>query len=305
MPYLDDLAVFAKVVDRNSFSAVARELETTKSSISKQIGRLERRLDAKLLNRSTRRLSLTEIGALVYDHCTRIADEAQQIEALVAGLQSKPKGVLRITTSVAFGNLHLVGWLPEFTKRHPEVEVRVHLNDRTMDLVEEGFDVAVRLTSSPPALAVARRLGVLPYVVCASPSYLRKAGTPKEPAALSKFNCLRFDQSDRHAHWHFSKDGTRLSVKVTGNMTTNTSESLRAATLAGGGVALLPTYAVAEDLHSGKLRRLLSSYQVEGSFGDAVYAVYLPNRFLAPKVRAFIDFLVEKIGEPDWEREGT
>jgi len=199
--------------------------------------------------------------------------------------------------------LHLVGWLPEFTKRHPEVEVRVHLYDRTVDLVEEGFDVAVRLTASPPAQSVARRLGALPYVVCASPSYLRKAGTPKEPSALNAFNCLRFDQSERHAHWHFIKNGTRVSVKVNGNMTTNTSESLRAAALAGGGIALLPTYAVADDLRSGKLRRVLASYQVEGSFGDEVYAVYLPHRFLAPKVRALVDFLMEKMSEQsEWDR---
>ena len=302
MPYLDDLAVFAKVVERKSFSAAAREFETTKSAISKQVGRLERQLGAKLLNRSTRRLSLTEIGALVHEHSTRIGEEVQQIESLVAGLQSKPKGILRLTTSVAFGNLHLVGWLPEFTKRHPEVEVQVHLNDRSVDLVEEGFDVAVRLTSAPPEHAVARRLAPIRYAVCASPAYLRKAGTPKTLEALGAFNCLRFDQSDSASHWRFVKAGAQLKVKVTGNLTANTSEALRVAALEGGGLAVLPTYAVSDDLHSGKLRRVLTSYEVLGNFGDAIYAVYLPNRFLAPKVRAFVDFLIEKLGdEPYWE----
>ena len=305
MPYLDDLAVFAKVVERKSFTAVARDFDTTKSAISKQIGRLEQRLGAKLLNRSTRRLGLTEIGALVHDHCTRIAEEAQQIDALVAGLQSKPTGVLRVTASVAFGNLHLVGWLPEFCKRHPDLEVRVHLNDRVIDLVEEGFDVSVRLTSTPPEHSIAKRLGPLNYAVCASPAYLKKAGTPKTPAALSGFNCLRFDQREEVARWHFVKDGSSQKVKVAGNLTANSSESLRAAALAGGGIAVLPLYAVSEDLRTGRLKRVLSSYQVLSPFGDAVYAVYLHNRFQTPKVRAFIDFLVEKFGEDArWDRGG-
>ena len=304
MASLDDLSVFTRVVERQSFSAVARDFKSTKSAISKQVSRLERRLGAKLLNRSTRRLSLTEIGALVFDHSTRIADEVEAIEAVVAGLQSTPRGTLRITASVPFGQRHVVRWLPEFCARYPELDVRAHLNDRYIDLVEEGFDAAIRLTSSPPPSAVARKLAPIRYVLCASKAYVKKAGTPKSPAALKDHNCIVFDRNESDAQWRFIKGGEQTKIKARGTLSVNSSDAIREAVLQGHGIALLPTYVVGDDLRSGKLLPLLKSYEAIGGFGDSVYAVYLPSRFQTPKVRAFVDFMMEKFGdEPYWDRK--
>lgn len=303
MASLDDLSVFARVVERQSFSAVAREVKSTKSAVSKQVSRLERRLGAKLLNRSTRRLSLTEIGARVFDHSQRIAGEIEAIEAAVAGLQSTPRGTLRLTASVPFGQRHVMRWLPEFCARYPELDVRLHLNDRYVDLVEEGFDAAIRLTSTPPPTAVARKLAPIRYALCASAAYLKRAGTPRSPAALKDHNCIVFDRYETDAQWRFAKGGEQVKVRVRGTLSVNSSDAIREATLRGHGVALLPTHIVGDDLRSGKLKPLLKGYEAMGGFGDSVYAVYLPSRFQTPKVRAFVEFMLEKFGdEPYWDR---
>lgn len=306
MNYLDDLVVFVRVVDAKSFSAAARQMVSTKSAVSKRVTKLEQTLGTKLLNRTTRKLSLTDVGAAVYAHSAKIVEETLAIESTVAGLQATPTGILRVSTSVAFGNLHLTGLLPEFLKRHPELTVMLGLNDRYVDIAEEGFDVVIRLTSSPGQNMIARRLAPINYVACASPQYLETHEALESPADLQHHNCLTYGYLAPKSAWDFFHSGEWQSVKIKGNLVVNSSESLRAAVLQGCGIALLPTFVVGEDLRKGDLRKVLEEYSPTGSFGTELYAVYLPNRFLAPKVRAFIDYLIEKLNPiPSWDKASS
>jgi DNA-binding transcriptional LysR family regulator len=298
-----DIWAFVRVVDTGSFSEAARQMGTTKASISKQVARLERALATKLLNRSTRRIGLTEAGREIHQHAIRMVEEAKAIEATIAGLQQGPSGTLRVTTSMAFGNTQLARLLPEFMARYPDITVVMNLNDRSVDLVEEGFDVAVRLTAQVDLqTAVARQVGLLRHVLVATPAYLARHGRPQAIADLGKHHCLVFGDSRSGATWTFTVDGERAQVRVGAALAANSSQSLRMAMLGGAGIALLPTYIAGDDIAAGRAERLLPATQPLGQFGDRLYAIYLQDRFLPPKVRVFIDYLLEKIGDhPDWD----
>lgn len=300
---LNELATFVAVADAGSFSSAAIAMGIKKAAVSKQIARLEADLNTRLLHRSTRRLSLTEVGQEVYWRASRIVEEAGEIAMTVAGRQLKPVGALRVSTSTVFGNLHLAGLLPEFMDRYPEVQVLVNLNDRYVDLVEEGLDVVLRLTSQLNLqTAVARPIAALRYVLVACPAYLERHGTPDSLEALPTHRCMALRSSGASLTWEFVRDGKPLAVKVPCALTVNSSESLHAAMLSGGGIAILPSFVVGPDLRDGRAVRLLPDYTPAALFGSHLYAVYLENRFLAPKVRVFIDYLIEKIGEnPYWD----
>lgn len=300
---VDDLEVFVRVTDAKSLSGAAKSLGLSKSAVSKQLARLEAALGARLLNRTTRRLSLTEAGATAYQHGLRIAEEITALKAGLAGLHERPSGLLRVSAPVAFGNLHLSGMLPEFQRRFPGVDVVLSLNDRYVDIADEGFDVVVRLTSQPADNVVARALARVRYVLCAAPAYLQLHSTPYSPPALAEHNCLVFGSSPGSKAWTFALGEHIQDIEVRGHLVMNSSEALRAAALDAGGIALLPTYAVSDDLRKGSLVRLLSEFEISGVLGSHIYAVYLPNRYLMPKVRVFIDFLVEALSAPPpWDR---
>ena len=298
-----DLWAFVRIVDAGSFSEAARQMGTTKANISKQLTRLERVLQVKLLNRSTRRLGATEAGLEIYRHATRMIDEGRAIEAALAGMQNGPAGTLRVTTSMAFGNTQLARLLPGFMQRYPDVHVVLRLTDRVVDLVEEGIDVAVRLTPQVTLnSAVARPVGRLHHVLVASKAYLDDHGRPAAIAELQGHRCLAFGESPAGAAWTFRVDGEKQQLRIDSALTTNSSQSLRMAMLGGAGIALLPTYIVGADIASGAAERLLPDTQPLGLFGDQLYAVYMENRFLPQKVRVFIDYLLEKIGDtPEWD----
>jgi DNA-binding transcriptional LysR family regulator len=300
---LDDLSTFVAVVDAGSFSAAANSLGTNKSAVSKQISRLELALQTRLLNRSTRRLSMTEVGQEAYLHALRIVEEASHVEMKVAKSQGKPTGLLRISTSTVFGNVHVAGMLSEFMERYPEVQVVLNVNDRYVNLAEDGFDVVLRMTKEVNLMsAIARPLARLRYALVASPSYLARYGAPATLDALSSHRCLTLNQRTTATQWDFFLDHKPVSIKVNSVLAINSSESLRICMLNGSGIALLPTFAVGRDIQSGHAVALLSEYQPAGFLGDYVYAMYLENRFLTPKVRVFIDYLIEKIGEkPYWD----
>ena len=311
MGRLEDLLAFARVVDARSFSSAARVLSTTKSNVSKQVGRLEDQLGSRLLHRTTRSVSPTPEGRNVYERALRLLDDAQALADEVEG-QQEPRGVLRLSTSTAFGNLQFTALMGEFCARYPKVQVVLGLNDRYVDLAEEGFDVVLRLTSRPGDGLVARRLAGIRYVVCASPEYLKAHGRPRTVEALADHRCLLFGYLHAPDRWQFrhALKGD-VSVQVRGalrfesGLTVNSSESLRVAALAGLGLAVLPTYAVGEDLRAGRLKALLPGWQPIGgnAEADTLYAVYLPSRQPSPKVRAVIDFMLEKMGEvPPWDR---
>jgi DNA-binding transcriptional LysR family regulator len=300
---LNGLATFVKVVECGSFSAAARQLGQTKSAISKQVTSLENSLRVRLLNRSTRQLSLTEVGQVVYQHGCRIADSALAIRMDAAGMQSKPSGLLRVSTSFAFGNMHLNAFLPEFMERYPDVQIALNLNDRYVDIVEEGYDLLIRLTDKLNHMSsVARPLADLRFVLVAAPKYLKTYGVPQALGDLAEHRCLTNSNSVTANTWSFQVDGKTVTCKINSVLAINSSESLRVAMLAGVGIALLPTFAVGQDIKDGTAVVLMRKYTPLSVFGTKIYAVYLQNRFLAPKVRVFIDFLVEKIGDrPYWD----
>ncbi|MFG6466481.1 LysR family transcriptional regulator [Roseateles sp. BYS87W] len=316
MGRLEDLQAFARVVDARGFSGAARLLGSTKSAISKQVARLESQLGSRLLHRTTRSVSPTPEGQAVYERALRLLDDASALEADLAGRHDEPRGVLRMSVSTAFGNLQFTALLAAFCARHPHLEVVLGLNDRYVDLAEEGFDVVLRLTRTPSDGLVARRLASIRFMLCASPAYLNEHGTPAAVSDIAQHRCLRFGQAQAPERWRFrhAVEGecevqTRGSLRFESGLTANSSESLRVATLAGMGLAVLPTYAVAQDLRSGALRAVLPAWQPVGGLADAdtLYAVYLPGRtprHPPPKVRALIDFMLEQMGEvPPWDRD--
>lgn len=302
MQHLTEMSIFAKVVEAKSFSAAARGLKLTKSAVSKQVSRLEQALGARLLNRTTRTLSLTEAGGAVYEHCARIVAEAEAAELSVSRLAAAPRGVLRLSAPVTFGKMHIAPAIPEFLRRYPDIQVRISLLDRFVDLAEEGYDLAIRLTQKPGENLVARKLASIRYVICASPDYFTQVGVPKTPADLARHNCVTYGSESLGERWQFEGPQGRIAVRVKGNFQINSSEAIRQALLDGIGIALVPTLTVGADLQSGALKIVMRRYRPVGPFSSDAYAVYLPNRQLSPKVRVFIDFLVERFGKvPYWD----
>jgi len=294
MEHLVAMAVFARVVEAKSFSGAAQRLGISKSAVSKHVSGLERALKARLLNRTTRRLSLTEVGAQFYEHCTRMLAEAEAAELAVSRLHAAPRGVLKVTAPAAFGRLMLAPAIPDLLARHPEMAVQIAMNDRPVDLAEEGFDVAIRLTDRLPPNVVARKLMTVRWVVCAAPAYLRQRGTPRSPQELKSHNCLFYSFLESAIEWRFRSARGETRVPVKGNFTANNSEAIRETALRGLGIALLPSFAVTADLRENRLEQVLAGHVVEGAVANDVYALFLPTRYLSPKVRAFVDFFVER-----------
>ena len=301
MKNLAGMAIFAHVVEARSFSAAARRLGLSKSMVSKEVTKLEHNLGARLLNRTTRKLSLTEIGAAFYESCARILQEAREAELLVGRLHAEPRGVLRLTAPVAFGTLHVAPALPQFLAQYPDVRIDLTIGDRQLDLADEGLDLAIRIARVLPDNLVARRLAPINRVVCAAPAYFERHGTPRRPQDLSRHNCLVYTHANPNSQWRFRSERGEAVVAVKGNLTLNDDEALWQATLGGLGIALLPTFIVGNDLQSGRLQAVLTEHvPTERN----LHALYLPNRHLSAKVRVFIDFLVARFSpEPYWDRD--
>jgi len=302
MDRLSEMAVFAKVVEVHGFSAAARVLGISKSAVSKHVAALEDRLGARLLNRTTRRLSLTAAGAIFYEHSARLLAEADAAEAAVTDLHTRPRGLLRVNAPMSFGILHLAPAIPGFTALYPDVQIELALNDRIVDLVDEGFDVAVRIARLPESSLVARRLAPSRGVLCGAPEYFRRHGVPHHPRDLQAHNCLRYTyrQAPPDEWWFRGPDG-EVSVRVSGSLRANNGDALRAAALAGLGIAVLPSFIVGPDLAAGRLQAVLTDYDGAAA---SIYAVYPAGRHLPIKVRAFVDFLAARFGPvPYWEPE--
>lgn len=300
---LNLLAVFARVAESGSFSEAARRLGSSRSAVSKAVAKLEVALGARLLNRTTRHLSLTEIGAAVAEHGSRILEEAADAENLVASLTSEPRGVLRISASVAFGTLHVAPALAEFLPLYPKIKVDLTITDRWIDLAEEGYDLIIQVTGQPQEHLVARKLAPVRRQLCATPEYFHQRGIPQTPMDLVSHNCLDYTRSGEQGRWRFTGPEGDISVPVNGPLHVDDDEALSQAVLGGLGVALLPTFIIGKDLQAGNLQAVLSEYiPVERH----VYAMYLPTRHLPAKARVFIDFLIERIGaDPYWDRDNN
>ncbi len=295
------MVVFARVVEAQSFSEAGRRLGMSPSVVSKQVARLEKALGTRLLNRTTRKLSVTEVGASVYEHCARIAREAEEIDLAVAHLQSTPRGRLRVSAPWTFGMMHMGPVVASFLAKYPEVEVDLTCRDSVLaDLVEDSLDAAILLAPSPSDNVVARVLAPIRWVLCGAPAYLAKHGEPHSVAALVDHNCIVYPVLQQAGAWRFRKGTEVLTAPARGNLRVNSSLTIRDAVLAGLGLAVLPTFIVGPDLRSGALRNLLPEYRPFEE--SALMATYLPGRPPAPKLRAFIDHCVEAFGPtPYWD----
>ncbi|MFO1350230.1 MAG: LysR family transcriptional regulator [Gammaproteobacteria bacterium] len=301
MEQLTDIAVFCQVVELASFTRAAAKLELSRAVVSKYLSRLEQRLGVQLLNRTTRRLSLTQAGSALYEKSARALADIAGAELEVTRFQSEPRGVLKVNAPMTFGILHITPGLPDFLARYPEVGIDLRLDDRLIDPVAEGFDLTIRIGLLDDSALIAKRLARCRQVVCAAPAYLARFGAPTVPDDLRAHHCLNYAAQATPKLWQFKdRTGAAMAVPARGRLQTNNGLALRAAALAGLGIVLLPTFYVGEDLQAGRLRALLPDYPLPEF---AIYALYAERRHLAPKVRAFIDFLAERYApEPYWDR---
>jgi len=297
---LNGMRVFAQVVEAKSFSAAADKLDMSKSLASRHVSALERSLSVKLLNRSTRRLSLTEAGTLFYEHCARIVQEAELAEQRLTRTQSEPAGLVRMTAAPAFAVRHVLPALTEFYQKYPKIRVKLSCSNRPLDLGDEGFDLGIRVSFNPDPNLVARKLAVNRSVLCASPAYLERHGTPRRIEDLRKHECVLFPALAPKGVWTLRRGRRKYSVPVAGGFETDEMDVVGAAVAAGLGIGILPLYMVADALQQGQLVPLLRRFQVVPE--SAIYLVYLPNRTLSSRVRVLIDFLAERFGPiPSWE----
>jgi DNA-binding transcriptional LysR family regulator len=293
------MEVFARVVEAGSFAGAADRLGLSRAAASKQVMQLEAHLGARLLNRTTRRLSLTEEGAAYYERCLRILAELDDAERVAAEARGAPRGTLRLSAPLSFGILHLGPALSAFACRHQGVSLALTLDDRFVDLVEEGFDAAIRIGRLPDSTLVARLLCRTRLVVAAAPAYWREHGVPLAPAELARHRCLNYTLRAAGRDWRFADgSGGEETVAVAGPLTANNGDVLRAAALAGAGVAWLPDFLIGADVKAGLLETALDDRR-GGEIG--IYIVYPQTRHLTAKLRVFVDFLVEHFSAPpDW-----
>ena len=292
MDNTSEMAVFVGVVDAQNFSVAARSLKLSPSAVSKLIGRLENRLGARLLNRTTRQVSLTDEGRSYYQSCLPILAAIAEAEQTVSKLQGEPRGLLKVNSSTAFGLSHIEPLIPDFLEKYPELRLQLTLSESLVNLVEEEVDVAIRIGALPDSSLIARKLGSIRRVVTASPDYLKHHGTPKAPIELKNHNCLQISTATRFNHWEFQQTGRIRSIDIKGNFETNNAISLHRAALAGIGLMRSANFMVADDLQSGRLKAVLSEFEPKQDLG--VYVVFPHNQHLSSKVRVFIDLLVER-----------
>lgn len=294
------IPIFVAVLDAGSFTGAADRLGVTKSAVSRRISDLEDDLGVRLLHRTTRRLSLTEAGERYLRYARRALSEAQAAEDAASSLQDSPRGHLRINTPMSFGRLHVAPAIPDFLARYPDIRVEMTMEDRTIDLVEGGYDVGIRVGVLAESSLIARRLAPSRNVVCATPAYLEQHPPVLTPRDLLQHNCLRYAYFSEANEWTFTREDQREPVRVSGSYQVNNSEALREAVLAGVGVARVPLFVVGEDLRRGRLTRVLPHYDMPAQY---VHAVWPERAYLPRKVRVFVDFLRDRIGgeAPVWE----
>ena len=293
MDRLTSLTAFVRVVDSGGFSAAGRRLNMSTTMVSNHVQSLEDRLGARLLNRTTRKVSLTEVGKAYYDRAVQILADLEQADDIAGALQSTPRGMLRVYTAT-----HIVQFVSpvvaEYLGAYPEAKVDLSIGERTIDLIDEGFDIAIRLTPPPDSSLIVRSLATWRHVLCCSPDYLERHGRPQQLSELTDRNCIRHALYP-YDEWRFvDRKGTPASVRVSGNLISNSGETLRRAALQGVGVCLAAGFLIADDLESGRLIRLLPEYRpVE----FAMNAIYPHRHHLSAKVRSFIDLLVHHSAE--------
>ena len=292
------ITAFARVVEAGSFARAADRMGISVSAVSRQVAELEAHLAVRLLNRTTRRLSLTESGQAFFDRCVQLLADLEEAELAVTSASIVPRGTLRLTCSATFGSRHLVPAIAAFAARHPQMRFDVELSERIVDLVEEGFDLALRIGDVGRQNLVARRIGATRVLCCAAPSYLERHGEPREPEELAKHLCLTYEYSPNRNVWSFrDPQGGERNVRVTGPVHANNGRILEKLAVHGTGVSREPDFISGPDVLAGRLKPILQKFE---PLPLPIYVVYPSRRHLSAKVRAFADFLVERFSKEEW-----
>lgn len=293
------MQIFVEVAKSAGFSAAANKIGLSRAQVSKSVMQLEKHLGTRLFNRTTRRISLTEIGTIYLDRCIAILQDIDETEAIASEQTQQPRGRLTLSAPTSFGVLHLQQAIPAFLRQHPQVQISLNLADRFIDVVDEGFDVVIRIAELEDSSLIARRLAPCRRVLCAAPAYLEEHGTPRVPKDLAIHHCLVYSNELTPDTWHLQGPAGLESVKVSGPLCADNGDILRAAAVDGLGVTLLPTFIVGADLKSGRLQQVLDNYCPPPI---SIHAVFPSRRYLSAKVRSFIDFMAAYFGErPDWD----
>jgi DNA-binding transcriptional LysR family regulator len=292
MDKFQEMRVFSAVVDASSFVAAADSLGMSKAAVSRYVSELEQRLGVRLMHRTTRKLSLTPEGEVFLARCRDILASIESSEAEISTRSVTASGLLKVSVPVSFGIRHLAPLWSEFLSDHPQVTLNVQLADRVIDLVDEGFDLAVRIARLPDSSLISRQLASTRLVLCAAPSYLKRRGTPAHPLELAQHDVLGYSLMAMGDQWQFTGPEGPVSVKVRPRMWTNNGDSCVAAALQGSGIQLQPTFLIDEELASGHLVEILPQFR---SVELGIYAIYPSRKFVLPKVRAMVEFLANKL----------
>jgi DNA-binding transcriptional LysR family regulator len=296
MDILTCMRVFATVVEAASFTGAGDRLDMSKAMVSKYVAVLEDHLGTRLLNRTTRRLSLTESGQVYYERCLQIIADVAEAEQAAGQLTAIPRGTLKIAMPVSFGTIKIGPLITEYVWQYPEVKLDIALADRKVDLIEEGFDLAIRIGSLPESGLIARKLAIDRTAICAAPAYLKQHGTPRKPEDLRRHACLNYTYATNGDEWYLKNDSEELVVPTSGPIRANNGDMLRLAALSGGGIIWQPRFIVDDDLRTGRLVEVLTNYS---TVELGIYAIYPSRKHLSAKVRTFVDFLVNKLGSTD------
>lgn len=293
------MRTFRRVVELGGFSAAARDLDLSNAGVSKHVKDLEGALGTALLVRTTRKVAPTEAGRDYYERCVRILDDVEEAELALTALNTAPRGRLRVNAPMSFGLLHLAPLVASFHARCPDVRLDLSLNDRRVDLVQEGFDVGLRIrTRLEDSSLVARRICAIRTAVVAAPAYLDRHGAPTAPQDLTGHVLLAYSLNEDPDLWRFRRGAETAEVEFVPTILANSGVALRAPVLAGVGLTLTPTFIVGDELRAGRLRRVLTDWECPAY---SLFALYPPSRHLAPKVRAFVDFVAESFRTPPWD----
>jgi len=293
---LPEMATFVRVVDCGSFSAAAGELGMTPSAVSRHITRLEQALALRLLERTTRKLRLSEAGAEAYRRCAAMVHAARATMDLSGELVALPQGLLRVSMPKAFGRAVVSPLVPAFLRLYPDVALQLVVTDRDIDPIRDDIDLVISITEHPHAGLAARPLMAAPQVLCASPAYLAAHGTPQVPQDLAGHSCLSLGADPTDHQWRFRRGGQRTSVSVAGRLVVNHSEMRLDGVLQDLGIGCLPLFTARRALADGRVLAVLPDWEFVAAFQGTVYVQYLPTRYLAPKMRVFIDYLVQQLG---------
>jgi len=291
------MRTFEAVVVAGSFTQAAGRLDVSPQLVSKYVNQIESRLGVRLLNRSTRHLSLTEAGRIYYERCRQLLADFDKMESIVSQSIVKVQGKLRISAPMSFGTMHLTCAIAKFMTLQPEISIDLVLDDRKVDIIGEGFDLAIRIGTLQESSLVARKLAPVRMVVCGAPDYFERLGVPETPAQLADHDCLQYDYWSEQGQWSFERNGEIQHVAIKGTFSANNGNALRVAAIAGRGIIFQPTFIVGEDIQAGRLQKVLSDYRLQEV---NVYAVYPHRQYLSAKVRTFVDYLTDYFSPTQW-----